>query len=395
MQPQPASAPSAVPVAAPDVTVTPVKSSADKKAFIEFQYEVYQGDPHFVPPLRFDRHTFLNPKKNPWFEFGTAELFLARRAGKVVGRIAAVLDPRYNEFHGTNVGWFGLFECVDDVGVAKALFETVETWLKARNVAEVMGPASFSSNGEWAFLAEGFDKPPALLMPYNPKYYLRLTEACGYAKKKDLWAWDLKLGEDPPEKVARVAEKIRQREGLTVRPANIKDWDAEVTRVKDIYNAAWEKNWGFVPMTDKEFDALGKELKLALVPELFLFAEAEGKPVAFSITMPDMNQAIKVANGNLTTFGLPIGLVKMLLAMKKVKQGRLIALGIRKEFRKRGIDSVLMLETVRAAKRLGWWGGEVSWTLEDNDMVNRAIEVFGATKSKTYRVFGRELAVKN
>lgn len=397
MQTQPASAavPGSMPVPAADVTVTPVKSSADKKAFIEFQYEVYKGDPHFVPPLRFDRHTFLNPKKNPWFEFGTAELFVARRAGKVVGRIAAVFDPRYNEFHGTNVGWFGLFECIDDVGVAKALFETVEGWLRARNVAEVMGPASFSSNGEWAFLADGFDKPPALLMPYNPKYYLTLTEACGYAKKKDLWAWDLKLGDEPPEKVARVAEKIRQREGLTIRPANIKDWDAEVTRVKDIYNAAWEKNWGFVPMTDKEFDALGKELKLALVPELFLFAEAEGKPVAFCITMPDMNQAIKAANGNLTTFGLPVGLVKMLLAMKKVKQGRLIALGIRKEYRKRGIDSVLMLETVRAAKKLGWWGGEIGWTLEDNDMVNRAIEVFGATKYKTYRVFGRELGVKN
>jgi len=382
-------------LAATDVTVSPVKTGADKKAFIEFQYEVYRGDSNFIPPLRFDRNMFLNPKKNPWFEFGTAELFLARRGGKVVGRIAAVLDPRYNEFHGANAGWFGLFECVNDAGVAKALFDVVEAWCKARNLTEVMGPASFSSNGEWAFLAEGFDKPPALLMPYNPKYYLSLTEACGYSKRKDLWAWEIKLQEEPPEKVARVAEKIRAREGLTIRPANIKDWDAEVSRVKDIYNAAWEKNWGFVPMTDKEFDALGKELKLALVPELFLFAEAEGKPVAFCITMPDMNQAIKAANGNLTTFGLPIGLVKMLLAMKKVKQGRLIAMGIRKEYRRRGIDSVLMLETVRAAKKLGWWGGEIGWTLEDNDMVNRAIEVFGCTKYKTYRLFGRELGAKN
>lgn len=379
-------------VAASDVTVTPVKTAAEKKAFIRFQYEVYDSLPNFVPPLVMDRENVLDPKKNPWFQFGTAEFFLARRGGKIVGRIAALEDPRYNEFHGAKAGWFGFFECIDDVGVAKALFDVAEAWVKARGLATVMGPASFSSNGEWAFLADGFDKPPAIMMPYNPPYYLKLTEACGYTKAKDLWAWEIDLQGGAPEKVARIAEKVKQREGIVMRAANLKDWDAEVRRIKDLYNAAWEKNWGFVPMTDAEFDLLGKELKMVLNPKLVLFAEVKGEPVGFCITVPDANQAIKKANGRLTTFGMPIGLVKMLLELKRIKHGRLIALGIKKEFRKRGLDSVLMLETFKVGKELGWVSGEIGWTLEDNDMVNRAIEVFGCKKYKTYRVYEKTLA---
>ena len=395
---QVANAAAPVVMAAGDVVVSPVRTDAEKKEFILFQYEIYRGNPHFVPPLLMDRENFLNQKKNPWFEFGRCELFLARRGGKVVGRIAGVDDPRYNEFHSTKVGWFGLFECIDDAAVAKALFDAAEGWVRSRGYSEVMGPASFSSNGEWAFLADAYDRAPALMMPYNPAYYLTLAEKCGYAKVKDLWAWDIDVTCSPPEKVVRIAEKIKQREGIRVRPANLKDWDAEVHRIKEIYNAAWEKNWGFVPMTDKEFDALGKELKMVLNPELVLFAEVNGQPVAFCITVPDANQAIKKANGRLMTFGvLPVGLVKMLLELKRIKSGRLIALGIRKEFRKRGLDSIMVLETFLAAKRLGWHGGEISWTLEDNDMVNRAIEVFGSNRSKTYRVFGKQLgsATKN
>ena len=374
-----------------DVQVTAVVSAADKRDFINFQYECYRGDANFVAPLVMDRQMFLNPKKNPWFEFGTAELFLARRGGKIVGRIAAVADPRYNEFHSVKVGWFGLFECIDDVSVAKALFTTVEQWNKARGMTEVLGPANFSSNNEWGFLAEGFDKPAVLMMPYNPEYYLKLTEACGYTKAKDLWAWEINIQNGAPEKVARVAEKVRSREGIVVRQANLKDWDNEVRRLKAIYNDAWEKNWGFVPMTDKEFDHLAKDLKMILVPELTLVGEVDGEAVAFCITLPDANQAIKLANGKLTTFGLPIGLVKMLMGLKKIKSGRLAIMGIKAGYRRRGLDSVMMLDTVNAAKKLGWWGGEIGWTLEDNTMVNRAIELFGCKRYKTYRVFTKPL----
>lgn len=378
-------------VAAADVAVSPATTARERREFILFQYEVYRDFPQFVPPLQLDREELLDPKKNPWLEFGKVELLVARRAGKVVGRIAAIDDPRYNEFHGTRLGWFGLFECVDEVGVAKALFDAAERWVRARGLTQMLGPANFSSNAEWAFLADAFDRPPVLMMPYNPPYYLKLVEACGYAKARDLWAWDLDLSGDPPEKVARVAGKIRAREGIVVRQANLKAWDAEVRHIKDIYNDAWEKNWGFVPMTDREFDHLAKGLKLILVPELTLIAEVEGEPVAFAITLPDANQAIKKANGKLLTFGLPIGLVKMLLELKKVRTGRLAILGIRKGFRKRGLDSILMLDTFKNAQELGWTSGEISWTLENNDLVNRAIEVFGAKKSKTYRVYGKQL----
>lgn len=373
------------------VTVTPVTAS-EKRTFILFQYELYRNEPNFVPPLVMERELVLDPKKNPWFQFGTMQLFLARRAGKVVGRIAAIDDPRYNEFHGTRVGWFGFFECIDDVEVAKALYVAAEAWVKARGLAEILGPASPSSNSEWGFLLEGFELPPAILMPWTPKHYLTLTEAAGYTKAKDLYAWRIDLTGELPPKVARVAEKVKQREGITMRSADLKEWDREVRIIKDIYNSAFERNWGFVPMTDAEFDQLGKDLKMILNTDLVLFAEVNKEPVAFCITVPDANQAIKKANGRLTTFGLPIGLVKMMLELKRIKQGRLIALGIKKEYRKRGLDSVLMKETFEVGKRLGWTGGEIGWTLEDNDLVNRPIELFGCTRTKRYRIFGKQLS---
>lgn len=380
--------------AAAAVMVTRVSTAADKKDFINFQYEVYRNQPNFVPPLLMDREAFLNEKKNPWFEFGKVELFLARRGGKLVGRIAALEDPRYNEFHNVKYGWFGLFECIDDAEVAKALLTEAEKWVKGRGLNEILGPANFSSNNEWGFLVNGFDKEPVLMMPYNPEYYLKLIEQAGYGKAKDLWAWEVDLTKPVPEKIARVAEKVRGREGITVRQANMKDWDNEVRRIKDIYNDAWEKNWGFVPMTDKEFDHLAKDLKMILIPEMTLIAEVKGEAVAFAITLPDANQAIKKANGRL----FPFGLVKMLLAMKKIRFGRLAILGIKAGYRKRGLDAILMCDTFNNGRKLGWYGGEIGWTLEDNDMVNRAIELFGAKKYKTYRVYSKLLegaALKN
>lgn len=377
--------------AAADVTITPVQSVKDRDAFVLFPYQLYKDDPNWVPPLVMERKDFLDPKKNPWFEFGTVELFLARRNGEVVGRIAAVNDPRYNEFHGVQQGAFGMFECVDDVGVAKALFDAAAQWCKAQGFATMMGPASFSSNYEFATLVEGFEAPPVVMMSYNPRYYPALYEACGFSKAKDLWAWELSSSVEPPEKVVRIAEKIRQREGITVRPVNLKDFEAEARRIKDIYNAAWEKNWGFVPMTEKEFDHLARDLKQLVVADLLMIAEVKGEPVAFSMTVPDANVAFKAAGGRLTYYGLPIGLAKLLLAARKIKRLRLITLGIKAGFRKRGIDAIMYLDTLRTARRLGYTGGEISWTLEDNDLVNRAIESMGGRKYKTYRVYQRAL----
>lgn len=374
---------------APRVTITPVQSYADREAFIALQYELYRADPNFVPPLLMERKDFLDPQKHPWFEFGTAQLFLARKDGQVVGRIAALDDPRFNAFHGTKLGFFGLFESVNDPEVAKALFDAAAEWCKARGFAEVQGPFNFSTNYECGVLVEGFEAPPLIMMTYNPRYYPALYEAAGFQKAKDLWAWELSSSAPPPEKVARIAEKLRQREGITVRAVRMDDFPNEVKRLKEIYNSAWEKNWGFVPMTDREFDHLAKEMKQVVVPELVLIAEVKGEPVAFSMTLPDANVALKAANGRLTQYGLPVGLVKLVLASRKIKRLRLVTLGIKEGFRRRGLDAILYLDTIHTAKRLGYTGGEISWTLEDNHLVNRAIESMGGRKYKTYRIYQR------
>jgi GNAT superfamily N-acetyltransferase len=374
-----------------DVTITPVQSSADRDAFVKFPYSLYSGDPNWVPPLEMERKDFLNPKKNAFFEFGRVELFLARRAGSVVGRIAAVHDPRYNEFHQTQLGFFGMFECINDPGVARGLFDAAAEWVRANGFKQMMGPVNFSTNYECGVLVEGYDAPPAVLMAYNPRYYPELYEACGLGKAKDLWAWELSSSVPPPEKVARIAEKMRQREGIVVRHVNLEDFDNEVKRIKDIYNAAWEKNWGFVPMTEAEFDQLAREMKQMVVPQLLLMAEVNGEPVAFSMTLPDANVALKAAGGRLTKFGLPIGLVKLVLAARKIKRLRLVTLGIKEGFRRRGIDAILYLDTLRTARELGYTGGEISWTLEDNHLVNRAIESMGGRKYKTYRLYEKSI----
>jgi hypothetical protein len=240
-------------------------------------------------------------------------------------------------------------------------------------------------------LVDGFTTPPAIMTTYNPAYYPTLLEANGFTKAKDLWSWELSSSVQPPEKVARIAEKIRQREGITVRSVNLKKFEDEVRLIKGIYNAAWEKNWGFVPMTDREFDHLARDMKQIVRPELLLIAEVKGDPVAFSMTLPDANEALKVANGRLTTFGLPIGLAKLLLASRKIRRLRLITLGIKEGYRRRGLDAILYLDTLRTAHQLGYEGGEISWTLEDNHLVNRAIESMGGKRSKTHRIYERAL----
>jgi len=376
-------------VSTDDVVVTPVQSSSDRDEFVHFPYSLYQGDPNWVPPLIMERKDFLNPKKNPWFEFGKEDLLLARRGGEVVGRVAGVNDPRYNEFHKTNLGFFGMFECIDDLSAARSLFDAAAAWNRSRGFAQMLGPVNFSTNYECSVLVEGFDAPPVVLMAYNPRYYPKLYQACGFEKAKDLWAYELSSSVNAPEKVVRIAEKIRKKEGVTVRPINLKDFEAEVRRIKEIYNSAWERNWGFVPVTDQEFDHIAREMRPLVVPELILIAEIKGDPVAFSMTIPDANFALKVARGRLTHFGVPTGLVRLMLASRKIRRVRLVTLGIKEGFRKRGLDAILYLETLKTARALGYTGGEISWTLEDNHLINRAIESMGGRRYKTYRLYQR------
>lgn len=374
------------------VTVERVTTAKGQDEFLHLPFRIYAGDPNWVPPLLMERRDFLNPEKNPFFKHASTELFLARKDGHVVGRIAACEDRNYNTFHGEKTGFFGFYEAVDDDEVAEALFAEARSWIRARGLTRMMGPCNFTSNHDLGALAEGFDSPPVVMMTYNPRYYLRhFEQVLGLAKAKDLFAWWLSSQVDPPEKVVRIAEKVRAKEGVVVRPVNLKDFANEARRIKEIYNAAWEKNWGFVPFTEEEFDHAAKDMKTIAVADLLLIAEVQGEPVAFSMTLPDMNQALIHVGGRLTTFGLPVGLAKLVYHSRKIDQLRLITLGIKEQYRKRGLDAILYLDTLRTARKLGYKGGEISWTLEDNVLVNRAIEMMGGKKYKTYRVYEAEV----
>jgi GNAT superfamily N-acetyltransferase len=378
-----------VPGARPDanVEVVRVQSGLEKDEFIRFQWKIYDGDLHWVPPLLMERREFLDPAKNPFFDHADVALFVARRGGQIVGRIAAVEDRNFNAFHGTRTAYFGLYESVNDAGVAAALFRTARDWARWRGLDTLLGPLNLSTNYEVGLLVEGFDSDPYIQMTYNPRYYGELFEACGLKKAKDLWAWERSAKTPPPERFCRIADKIKEHQEITIRGAKLKDFDAEAARIKEVYNAAWERNWGFVPMTSAEFDKLARDLKQMIVPDLALIAEHKGEPIAFSLTVPDYNQALKKVRGRLTSYGLPIGLAKLLWHARKIDKLRLIALGVKQGWRRRGVDAVLIVETIRAADRLGYAGGEVSWTLEDNDLINRAIEASGCARTKVYRVY--------
>lgn len=373
------------------VQIVPVRTEADHEAFLRFPYQHYRNDRHWVPPLQMERRDFHNPTKHPWFEFGQAELFLARRRGAVVGRVAALQDPRFNDFHKVKQGAFGFFECVDDAEVASQLFQTAAQSFKGKGLTQWVGPLEYSTNYECGLLVEGFDRDPSLMMPYHKPYYGSLLEQCGFTPMKDLWAWDLSSSALPPDKVFRAAERLKEDTSLVVRTFDTRRFADEVQRLRQVYNSAWGKNWGFVPMTEREFDYQAQQLRKVMEPELVLMVEQQGQPVAFSLTVPDANVALKAAGGRLTQYGLPWGLGKMLWAGRGIKRLRMLTLGVVESHRRRGLDALLVLETLRMARKLGYSGGQLSWTLEDNHLINRAIRSMGGQRSQTYRIYQRPL----
>ncbi len=372
--------------------VRPAESAADRRAFIQFPWKVMENDPAWVPPLVMDRKDFLDRKKHPFYLHGDSQLFLAWRGGETVGRIMASDDPRYNEAHGTNQGAAGMFDCIDDGEVAGALFDAAARWCKAKGRETLIGPMDYSSNYGWGALIDGFDTPPRIMMPHNPPYYAKLFEEAGFTKVKDLYAWWITTDQEMPERWRKLAERMAKRGGVTIRPADMKNFDQELKHLMHLYNEAWENNWGFVKMTAPEFEHLGKDLKMIINPKLVLIAEVEGKPVGFSLCLPDINEALKhLPSGKLTTFGLPIGLGKLIYYQKQIKTLRLITLGVLPGFRRRGINEMLILRTFDAGKALGFSAGELGWTLEDNDLINKPIEALGAKRYKTFRVFEKSI----
>jgi GNAT superfamily N-acetyltransferase len=371
------------------VEVSEVRTRADKSAFIKFPWTVYANDPAWVPPLIIERKEFLNRKRHPFYLHGDACLFLARRNGKVVGRIAASDDPNYNAEHGSEVGCFGMFESINDNAVAGALFNAAADWLQKKGRNEIMGPIDYSTNYVCALLIDGFEYPPTVLMAHNPPYYAGLIEHWGFEKAKDWYAWWIEDPEVGLRRLKRLASRFGKQSPATLRPGNLKDIVAETERLREVYNKAWEKNWGFVPFTKAEFDHLRKELKPILIPEFVWIAEAEREPVGFALTVPNINTALQKINGRLTTFGLPIGLVKLLYYKSRLRTARLVALGVVPEFRRFGIAEMLVLRAVEYVMVKRGMKGELSMTLEDNVLINRLIEAVGGRRYKTYRIYRR------
>jgi hypothetical protein len=371
------------------VDVKPARTSGDHRRFIEFPYQLYRGAAHWIAPLRMAQKDILNTRRHPFYRTADAEMFLARRDGRVVGRIMAILNRAHNEYHNERTGFFGFFEVENDKEAASALLDAARDWVRLSGAETIRGPMNPSTNYECALLVEGFDLDPAVMMTYNPPYYAELLETYGMKKAMDLYAYDIGVEYfNHSNKLQRVAERLRKKSNIRVRTVNMKDFKKEVGIIRQVYNDAWSRNWGFVPMSEGEFDHLAKDLKQIVDPRVVLIAEQEvdgGAPraVGFLLAVPDINIALKKIRGRL----LPFGLLKLLWHSRRIASIRVITMGGILEFQNLGLGSIFLDEIYRRGPAAGFLSGEMSWVLENNVMMNRAAELIGGRRSKTYRIY--------
>ena len=369
-----------------------VVSRRHLKQFLNLPQEIYADDPCWISPLLVDVKEFLDPKRHPFLLHAAAAKFLAMRNGRPVGRILVSDDPHYNQQNGANLGCFGMFECIDDRTVAAGLIDAAAKWLRARGRTLIRGPVDYSTNYPCGLLVDGFDTPPRFMMNHGLPYYAPLLVSCGLQKVKDLYAWWFDASDDMMTKWKRHADWILRRGQVTIRPFSKRDFAADVRRCHAIYDGARNDSWGYVDLTDAEFQYMAKRILQFGVPEHVLLAEVDGKPVGFSVTMPDLNEAARSLNGRLTRFGLPIGLAKLMSRLRRVKVARMMVLCVLEGYRRRGIAELLILRTLDYGMNcLGYTSAELGWTDEDNYLVNRTIQRVGAKLYKTYRVYEKSL----
>ena len=365
-------------------TITPVTTRADRKRWIEFPYRKYASHPTWVPPLLLQEWEDTDPKKNPFFDHSDVQLFLAVDGERVVGRVAALSDRNYNEFHKEATCLFSNFEA-DSLEIGRSLMAIVEAWGLARGAQVVKGPSKITQNDMMGFLVENFEDRPTVMMNYNPPEYPAWMSELGYAKSEDTFAWKMTVEQGLPERVGRIAERVKKNLRVTLRSISKKDIERDAVIMRQIYNAAWDENWGFVPWTEAEIGHLKDQLKQVADFKLSFIAEIDGKAVAFSLVLPDINEALPGTGGRL----LPFGLFKLLTL--KPKRMRLLALGILPEYHGRGLDALLYAETFWRGK--GTYGtGEFGWTLESNEGINNGMRALGAVPYKRYRIFEKCLS---
>ncbi len=364
-----------------------VESGKERRQFINVPYNLYKNDTYWVPPLKSEEKKLINTKKNPFYDNADIAPFLLRQNGNIIGRIAAVNDRRFNNYHDSKTGFFGFFECIDDQQAAHTLLQAASEWLKDRGLTEVIGPASPGMMDEIGVLVDGFDHYPSILMPYSKPYYDRLLKTEGFEKEMDLYAYRISQ-ETAFENNKRARGIVEKRyPDLKIREVDLKEIKREVQIVRHIFNEAWSGNWGFIPLTEEEFSNLADDLKMILDPKFAHIAEMDGKPVAFSIALPDLNQALRHLNGRL----LPFGLFKLLWYQRKINRVRTALMGVLPAYQGKGIDALLHLEAIENGPKKGIKTSELGWVLETNTNMIRIAERLGAHVEKTYRMYRKDL----
>ncbi len=373
------------------VDVAPVRTRADKREFIGLPYRLHaNGATPWIPPLRLERRLHLNPRFNAFFKHGEAELFLARRDGRVVGRISAQVDRAFNDYQQNRWGMFGFLELENDPEVLGALVAAAEAWLREHGRDRIVGPMDFTQNDEIGILVEGFERPPMVRQPWHPPYYAELLEGEGLAKEVDLFMWELHISgkENVLPVIWELAEKVESEHGIRLRRMSRRSLRKDLDAFGDIYNEAWSRNWGFVPFTKADLDAYAQELHLVFDPDWFMVAEREnGDAVGVAITVPDVNQVLKRMNGRL----LPLGWLRYLLRKRTIDGCRVGFLGVRREYQHTGVAAALYAEHFHTSERTRIKWGEMGWILETNTPMNRAMEGMGGKIVKRYRIYERAL----
>jgi GNAT superfamily N-acetyltransferase len=371
------------------IRIREIREGESLRGFIDLQWRINQDDPHWVAPLRMSLAGALNRAKHPFHRHAEVAYFVAERKGRIVGRIAAIMNLAHNDFHEESTGFFGLFEAEDDQGIADVLLDTAARWLAERGMDRMRGPVNFSTNEEVSspgILVDGFDTPPAAMMSHNPPYYEGLLVGAGLEKSKDLTAYWLENRDGPPPRLVRGFERALQREGATIRPLDLKHFRRDVDIIKAIYNSAWSRNWGFVPMTDAEFEHMAKDFRPIVDPALCLIAEVEGKPIGFSLAIPNIHEAMAhIPSGRL----FPFGIFKFLWYKRKISSVRVITLGFIPEYQHSGLGAAFYLHTWMSGTSRGYHRAEASWILEDNIEMVRPLEHMGGHVYKRYRIYER------
>jgi len=385
-------------VAHNDLVITPVSGKADMQAFIDLPWRLYANDPNWVPPLKAEVKELLTPGKNPFFGHAEAQYFLARRGGKVVGRVSAhidhlALEQPVGQGMGPGTGNFGMFEA-EDAQTGAALIAAAETWLRAKGMTRVLGPISLSIWEEPGLLTEGHDHPPTVMMGHNSPAYQAMIEGAGYVPAKQLKTYELDITRDFPPLIQRIIQSGEKNGRIRVRQVDRKNFDREAAIILGILNDAWGQNWGFVPITDDEVAHSGKKLKPIVFEDLIMVAELDGEPVAFMMTLPDLNEALGPLNGSL----FPFGWIKLLRWLKKprVRTMRVPLMGVVQRLQSSRMASQLafmMIEYIRrnAITRYGATRGEIGWVLDDNQGMNAIAEAIGSEVNKIYQIYEKPL----